>query len=257
MNIRLSSAAVICGLLLSACSIKEDRTDCPSVLVLDLSEVEFDSLKVSVEAVGGYLYKDVVYRSDYGEPYCINVPRGNLLFGAYSGDVDAINYSLPGLVIPLGNECFSVHMDNSSLEVDGEVFYKKVELHKNYTCVSFNLLHEGVPSAFNIRLLGSINGYSADGNPQMGIFSVDTSLDERGRAAVRVPRQIDGSLELVIMNDDKMLRKFAIGEYILQSGFNWEALNLDDIEVDIDYSLTMITLKIAQWQRSFELEVVI
>ena len=38
------------------------------------------------------------------------------------------------------------------------------------------------------------------------------------------------------------MRTFALGEYILAAGFDWEAPSLQDMAVDIDIALTNLSL---------------
>ena len=50
-----------------------------------------------------------------------------------------------------------------------------------------------------------------------------------------LPVQMDGSLRLNVMAyDGTLLRSFALGEYILQSGYDWNAEDLEDIRIEVD-----------------------
>ena len=254
------SAAFISGLILFSCSIKEERSDCPGTLILDLSSVDsllYDSLRVRVEAADNFLYNRHIHKSEYKKEIHISVPRTKLALGIYAGDEEVVNYSLPGLTIPYGKECYQVYMDNEIIFMNDEVYRKKVKLHKNFSILDFNLIHKNKPYPFDMELRGTISGYKLEGQPNIGKFSYTTRIDSDGRAKIKIPRQIDGSLELVIVNDNTIMRKFAIGEYIIESGFDWEKLDLEDVEIEINYTLTKISLVLKDWEKSFSIEVVI
>ena len=45
------------------------------------------------------------------------------------------------------------------------------------------------------------------------------------------------------------LKKFAIGEYLDQAGYDWTLPSLEDVTVVLDYSLTSVTIQIAGWDK--------
>ena len=257
---RWLSVVLICGLIIFSCSIKEDRSGCPGMLILDLNGINgslYDSLRVRVEATDDFLYNEIINKSEYDKPLLISVPRTDLSVAVYAGDNNAINYTLSGLTIPYGDECYSVFMDNDRIFMDKEVYHKNITLYKNYSHLNINLIHQGRAYPFDIEIRGSISGYDMFGKPNNGKFSYATKIDENGKADVKIPRQIDGSLELIILDKKEQLRKFAIGEYIIESGFDWKKLDLEDITIDINYTLTEIKLIIANWEKSFSLDITI
>ena len=72
-----------------------------------------------------------------------------------------------------------------------------------------------------------------------------------------VPRQMDDSMMLEIRDDPDVLRSFAVGEFIAESGYDWSRPDLEDIEMEIDYSRTGVTFNVSDWKRTISFDVVI
>ena len=45
----------------------------------------------------------------------------------------------------------------------------------------------------------------------------------------------------------ELMRSFPIGDIIAQSGFDWEAEDLEDIDLTLDYSATQVTFTVNGW----------
>lgn len=54
-----------------------------------------------------------------------------------------------------------------------------------------------------------------------------------------------------------MLREFALGEYIIESGYDWSAPDLADIEIEVDYSKTDVVFKVEDWEKTVSFDVII
>ena len=110
---------------------------------------------------------------------------------------------------------------------------------------------------FSLTVKGNICGYSPDRSVVEGDFSFTFVPASDGTGSVRVPRQTDDSLILQIRDGNRVLREFALGEYVAESGYDWEAENLSDVEIAIDYANSNITVKVEGWSDIFEYDVVI
>jgi hypothetical protein len=69
-----------------------------------------------------------------------------------------------------------------------------------------------------------------------------------------LPRQIDASLMLEVDDGKGGYKAFALGQYIVSSGYDWTAEDLEDITVTLDYALTEIRLVIGGWESVYEYE---
>ena len=99
-------AVAIFLILVSGCSVKEKRDDCPCRLFLDLSSVDkLDQTPVllSVLSDGGFEYTTEVDAKEFYDTIVVNVPRTDLHVMVWSGGDDYMNDY--GLIIPLGSGC--------------------------------------------------------------------------------------------------------------------------------------------------------
>ena len=106
-------------------------------------------------------------------------------------------------------------------------------------------------------MTGSIDGYDRYGCPSEGAFRYSPRKGDDGSFAVSVPRQVDNSLRLEVNDGMDVLKVFALGEYLHMSGFDWEAGDLEDVTVSIDYSLTRLSLIVEGWDEEYFFDVVI
>lgn len=245
------------------CSVKEDRSVCPCVMMLDFSGVDpdrTDSLVMSVLSADGFIHKDTVFSDSFAAVCEVPVPRGGVQVNIYSAENGQEDFSWmmdgdgASLEIPLGNECPAVNMFSRFVDTGAESVYVPVALGKNYCNLTIRLLTDGQTDLW-LSVEGNICGYSRNGAPMAGNFSVTPEMDAEGYCSVRIPRQTDSSLRLVISDEDGILREFAVGEYIVESGYDWSAYDLEDVEIDIDYSKAEVTFVINDWEMTFDINV--
>ena len=106
---------------------------------------------------------------------------------------------------------------------------------------------------YDVRFLGNICGYDSSTRPSPGPFCFtcrETGPGTSGGHAscvVKLPRQKDGSLKMDILSGDTILRSFAIGHYMESCGYDWTSEDLEDLELEINFAATTITLRTAAW----------
>ena len=62
---------------------------------------------------------------------------------------------------------------------------------------------------------------------------------------------------LDMISEDGGVRSFAIGNYLAESGYDWNSDDLHDAAITIDYAATSITFTIDKWSRTLQFETVI
>lgn len=255
-RISVASALLPAMLLLLCSCIKENRGGCPCCLILELGEV--DSLRapyVTVDlrsAAAFHLSEEI---SDYSSERVFEVPRGKLCVNVYHIVGGDLSVGVNGLTVGEGVDFPELWLHNSVLNTSMDLRRDTVRLHKSYACLDIHLLSDGRPVNFDLGLDGRVCGYSLDGKPEDGVFRVSLRPDGNGDCRVRVPRQKDSSLSLSIVDDGDVLRRFALGEYIVRSGFDWARADLEDIDVTIDFSRTIVNFRISNWETSYSFEV--
>ena len=123
----------------------------------------------------------------------------------------------------------------------------------------------------------NVAGVSAwDLMPLDGDFRFAPSL-ENGVYQVRVPRQVDNSLELVMLEipdqvgydgeeipgqvgydgERVVVDRLPLGEYIARSGYDWTAEDLDDVNVALDLEMQQVTITVSGWDGVVVMDIVI
>lgn len=245
-----------CIQLLSSCTIKEDRSPCPCLLMLDFNGTDTSAVKMAEVLVmddGTVLSEDVVDISDVGKLHVVSVPRRPLHLKVRSGvdgtDADGI------LRIPLGQDCPKVYMYDSDILPEGERCDVRVRMCRNHCRLKIRIEGED-EFAFGLRLEGNVAGYDADGLPMPGEFSFRIPYDGLDNEFMAVlPRQTDASLMLHIDDGEDNVKAFALGRYIVSGGYDWTASDLEDISVSIDFAQTELSVTVGDWESVYNYEV--
>lgn len=256
---RRFSFAVIVLLGVLSC-IKENRTQCPCRLHLDMtgidtSLIESVSVRVTDAGAGGYSLSHERGKSEFETGCMLKVPRRRLWLNVYSVGGECLS-DTTGMVIPYGSDCPPVYMYSSLVDADCEQAGRVVKMSKNH-CRMTVLIEGTSVMDYSIVLRGNVCGYSAGGFPLAGDFRYEPVMAEDGSYSVTVPRQRDGSLMMDVVEDGRVLKSFAIGEYVCASGYDWDSPDLSDIVVYMDYAKTSVSVFVKGWDEVYEFDIVI
>lgn len=244
---------------LAACSVKEERGCCPCCIMFDLSGAgdASDSVQLSLASAGGFLLDVILPVDEESRAYAVEVPKGLYQSNVFCGD-DGLFSDSRGIVIPEGGQCPPVYMYSERIDAGGEYYESRPVLSKNYCLARMLLVCEDASSLdFSLRIRGNVNGYGLSGLPMDGVFSFVPEIAHNGWCEVRLPRQKDASLMLDIIDGDNVLRSFSLGRIIIESGYDWSARNLDDIELTVDYSRTEVSFIVNDWEKEFTFDITI
>ncbi len=246
-------ALLLLALLTSACFVKEDRSACPCHLVLDFSGVESGTVVdlYFATADGSFTGTSV----DLGEEKvcAFEVPRTDFRINAVVGAEDCFDLR-SGLVIPESRQCPAVYLSSFGLDTRRDRLEMSVVPRKNYCTVEVSF-QDFVPFRQAISIVGETDGCGLDGKIRKGKFRCQLHPDTEGRSVVRIPRQSDASLVLSLSDEDGQVKSFALGEYILASGYDWSRPDLEDIIVEIDYACTEISFIVNGWEKTEHFDV--
>lgn len=242
-------------MMMSACSVKEDRGPCPCFLELDINAADgapSGSADILIFSEDGFMLRDTLdFWKDEGL-YSVSVPRGGLHVRVWSGGGRYVSEN--GLHIPSGQGCPRIFMHDSDVLAEGEYVREEVYMRKNH-CV-LTLVCEGEGGSFSDMVLkGNVAGYDEFGEPLPGYF--EFALDEESEAGYEavLPRQTDDSLMLDLEDSKGNQISFSLGRYIAASGYDWSAPDLDDVTVTLDYALTEIRLNIDGWESEYRYDI--
>ena len=297
-------------LFLSSCSIKEDRDGCPCWMTVEMSDlVGHDGEKVGQDGrspVGAGDDGCVVLRLrgnsdedavdyEYRVTEAVRVDVGALEYEVPRGSVGvsavALGNEIPGragydglkagydgdeIRVPVGEQMDSLYGFFKMYHTRCESVLCDVELHKEFCTVSFTLGEDGYSSPYRIEVWGNVAGVSAwDLIPVKGDFRY-APVQKNGVYQVRVPRQEDNSLELVMVEmpdqvghdgrspvgagDDgerTVVDRLPLGEYIARSGYDWTAEDLADVNVALDLEMQQVMITVSGWDGVVVMDIVI
>ena len=235
-------------LLLSSCSIKENRAECPCALTLELTGLPVRPVVLGV-AGEGYSFTEVIHADTV---IVLPVPKGELAVSAVGG---ALAEGDGSVRIPPGEEAPPLYLFHADVSSAAEQVILPVTLHKQFC--TLELLFKGPQGygpPFEVAVEGFYGGWQPDGSPLTGAFSRRLLPGSDGRAVLRLPRHGDDSLLMHIVFSDQIVRTFALGSYIAASGYDWSAPDLGDLTLHIDISVTSVTVSTDLWSRTEEIE---
>ena len=294
-------------LFLSSCSIKEDRDVCPCWMTVKMpGQAGHDGEKVGQDGrspVGAGDDGCVVLRLrgnsdedavdyEYRVTEAVRVDVGALEYEVPRGSVGvsavALGNEIPGragydglkagydgdeIRVPVGEQMDSLYGFFKMYHTRCESVLCDVELHKEFCTVSFTLGEDGYSSPYHIEVWGNVAGVSAwDLMPVQGEFRY-APMQKNGVYQVRVPRQVDNSLELVMLEipdqvgydgeragDDGervVVDRLPLGEYIARSGYDWTAEDLADVNVALDLEMQQVMITVSGWDGVVVMDIVI
>ena len=298
-------------LFLSSCSIKEDRDGCPCWMTVEMpGQAGHDGEKVGQDGrfpVGAGDDGTVVLRLrgnsdedavdyEYQVTEAVRVDVGALEYEVPRGSVGvsavAFGNEIPGragydgksaeydgdeIRVPVGEQMDSLYGFFKMYHTRCESILCDVELHKEFCTVSFTLGEDGYTSPYDIEVWGNVAGVSAwDLMPVLGEFRY-APMQKNGVYQVRVPRQVDNSLELVMLEipdqvgydgeempgqagDDgerTVVDRLPLGEYIARSGYDWTAEDLADVNVALDLEMQQVMITVSGWDGVVVMDIVI
>ena len=156
-----------------------------------------------------------------------------------------------GIRISEGEECPELRLFRRTYDTRCEQVRDTVRFRKEYCMLDLRILSWDGPSLFDLAVRGGYCGFGSGDRLLEGPFFFRTRPDGAGQARVRVPRQGDDALVLEIHDGpaagSAAVKFFALGEYLRESGYDWTAADLSDVEILIDYARTSVTLQIDRW----------
>ena len=245
------------GMALMGC-VKERRGQCPCLLELDFTRLDtsvVESARVNILGPGGFVFDESVSAEAFVDGMFVNVPKGGCMLCVYYGE-QGMAVPEKGLCIPYGEDCPPVYMCAAFLDTECEQYRKVVLLRKNYCMLSI-CVEDVEHFPFNLAVRGGVAGYGADGSLVQGEFYYLLKAFSNAQSTISVPRQLDDSMVLEVNDGTEVLKTFALGEYIRASGYDWNAADLEDITVGIDYTRTKLTVSVLGWDEVYEFDVVI
>ena len=251
-------------MLLMSCSIKEDRDGCPCWMTVKMPDRVGHDGSVVLRLRGNSDEDAVDYTYKVSES--IKADVGILEYEVPRGSVGVSVVNSARLVVPVGEQMDSLYGFSKMYHTMCESVKCDVELHKEFCTVSFTLVDEGYSSPYEIEVWGNVAGVSVwDLMPVKGDFRY-APVQKNGVYQVRVPRQEDNSLELVMLEmpnpvehdgEKVVVDRLPLGEYIARSGYDWTAEDLADVNIALDLEMQQVMITVSGWDGVVVMDIVI
>lgn len=243
-----------------SCSIKEDRTGCPCLLTVDLSETldvsqtppsRWDhDLVVAVFPEGGdALQKRIPYQGALPE-HEFKVPKGEV---DVTGMLGLDNGILTGNTVryPEGSQSDPLFLSFRRVPCYGEEARTELHMFKQYANVEIFGL-----DTFDYRMVASAGSSGLDllsGKALEGGFRYGIACDEEGVCHFRLPRQGSDDLKILMFDTDGHLdNSIPLGKYLTGIGYDWDAPSLSDVSIHIDFVTASIGITVGDWTQTVE-----
>lgn len=262
--LRSLPAAFLLILLSGACSIKEDRSACPCHLILDVSSLpggRFDTLEVLLQDSSCGDFRSRWALTENGDSLIrMDVPKQWWSLNVCAVENGALWLSdgpSARMLIPLGQQCPPLYLYAAGLDATVEEHVEKVVLHKSFCTLYIRMLESdpAQPYPFSLCISGDVDGYDPYGRPREGRFDAPAYPTQAGECSVRVPRQKDDSLELLLREGEETVAVFALGRYIVSGGYDWNSPDLEDVQVTIDCAALTLNLQVKNWTETYHFDV--
>ena len=242
-------------LLLPSCFVKEDRDGCPCWMTVEMPGQVGDDSAVILRLHGNYDEGAMDYA--YKVSDSIKADVGILEYEVPRGSVGVSVVNHARLAVPVGEQMDSLYGFFKPYHTRCESVKCDVELHKEFCTVSFTLVDEHYESPYDIEVRGNVSGVSPwDLVPVSGAFKY-APVTEEGVYRLRVPRQVDASLEMVMLSNQEIVNRLPLGEYIIRSGYDWTATDLSDVSVALDLEKQQVMVTVSGWDEIVVMDVVI
>lgn len=162
-------------------------------------------------------------------------------------------------MVPQGQEMDPLYVWRSPVEPSDETVNMHAVLHKQHAYAYITLV--GVDDStypYYIKVSGNVAGIDVSTlQPVEGEFGYILHPVIGQECRVCLPRQIPGaglSLDFFDRNmtravDSGIQGELPLGDYILESGFDWGSEDLADVYVDIDYVTSQVNVTVVSWER--------
>ena len=242
-------------MLLMSCSIKEDRDGCPCWMSVEMPDRVGHDGSVVLRLRGNSDEDAMDYAFKMTET--LNTEVGTLEYEVPRGSVGVSVVNSARLVVPVGEQMDSLYGFFKPYHTRCESVKCDVELHKEFCTVSFMLVDEHYESPYDIEVRGNVSGVSPwELVPVSGAFKY-APVAEEGVYRVRIPRQVDASLEMVMLSNQEIVNRLPLGEYIIMSGYDWTATDLSDVSVALDLEKQQVMVTVSGWDEIVVMDVVI
>lgn len=258
MNAFKTIAAAALTIIVTSCSVKEDRTPCPCWLGIDISPSMEHSRDLTVSAWDqDRIFVQTVSVADYPDEYEHTVPKGHVTVSAYCGRKTGFEQG-GRIIIPEGSDSDPIMAHLRLVDCTGEFAKDTVQMFKQWATVHLkieNTSEDRYP--YSLAVVSDVCGIDLrDLSPVSGPFRYGLELDSDENCSFRLPRQRDDSRAVItVSSDGERLDDLPLYQWIEATGYSWHDRNLKDIYIGVDYVRAEVTIVIQGWAEGESYEI--
>lgn len=240
--------AVLSCLLLCSCSVKEERDECPCCVMV--CSGQDGTLEYALGSAEADVVRERLGQDDFSGEYWLEVERKVWTRRAFCGE--GVRYGRGGWIVEYGEECPALYMSVRELDTRFDSVVDTVRLHKSFCELTIVLKGLAAYPGDGWVVEGDVCGYALDGKPLGGAFYRKVELEEGMTGRVRIPRQTAPTL-LLRLGDTSV----SLGRYIEQSGYDWNAEDLEDLTVIVDCIESRVEVSAQLWRKTLRFDIII
>ena len=251
--------------LLSACTVKEDRSACPCLLTVDLSNT-LDAgitppslwdrdLNLFLFPESGEEVRQVIRYEEAVPEYVFRVAKGDVgvsgVLGLESGIVEGTVLS-----VPEGRQADGVYVSSDRVPCFGEEARTVLEMYKQFVNVEvFGLDSLGRRMEVTAACSG-LDLLTCEALP--GRFRCPLVCDADGVCRFRLPRQTGNDI-LILLYDEagRLDNRIPLGLYLEEIHYDWSAPSLTDVTLYIDRVMASVSISVSGWTYTIEFPYII
>ncbi len=232
----------------ASCTVKESREDCPCALYIRLESLPLSPARILVTGEG-FRQELEVSRDTV---LVVRPPKSGALVRAVAGATlegdETVN-------IPYGYDSPPVYLFGADVDTSRDTAAVNIVMQKHFCGLTILFDGpEGWGEPYWSEVRGKVDAIRWDGTPIEGSFSCRLDSGQ----CIRLPRQRPEQLLLLdITMPDRIVRSFNLGYYLEEAGFSWTAPDLEDLTLEIQLSVTALTIRADNWSRVIPLEIIV
>ena len=264
---------VCCVPLLSgvtACSVKESRGGCPVYININFDGIiargQYDEGFVAVEDKFPVVEEELRLREYELTGYEVPASRGPVRMAA-AFDYHSYSWHHDTLRVKEGAESSRLFIWSEKAICEDDLYFTDVTPFKQYCLMNIIIvgLLPGQDFAYDLRLKGNCNGMALyDRDPIEGDYTVVATHKNASGYEIVVPRQRENSIVLELLLPDRdhiyadsdLVSVLDVGAVMEAGGYDWEKVNLDDVNVVVDFSRMKASIEVVAWNEK-EIDAVI
>ena len=234
-------------LLAASCSVKEARESCPCQVDIDLTAFAEITRSVRVRVGDNRLERRLV-TEDSLLVHTLTVQRASLPVWVWAG-AGGLQAQGDTLRVPAGSDCDSLYLFGEAADARSDRLRLDAVPHKAFATVFLSVTSgEEDSRPVRCRVRSGHNGLRLpEGTPVPGRLSIPLQGD--GPFVFRLPRQCpESELAVDVAGADTVAHAYPLGEWILESGYDWNAADLDDLAVGLDLSSREVRVRVIPWK---------